>query len=290
MRTPETVLESLQSEEVEPWLPALSEWLLSGSPYGVEHTWPQLYRGDGRFLGVFEDGRLVSHLAWRHAELRSGERTLSAALLGSVATDPERRGRGLAGSLLAEAVERIRSEGADVVLLWAEREDLYARCGFESGQHEPCGLIARRPCAERVRVATSADVEAIHELHEAKPIAVRRTIDQTRRLLAIPGLVTTVLGGRGRLEAYACCGKGADLQGWWHECGGDDEAVARLLAGSMHLLGQTRSPLLIPPYRPGLAEALQESLVERFTVRGPMRLWFDPAQKTDLYVDGLDSV
>ena len=66
-------LRRLDRAAVQPFLPQLSAWLLPGAFYGVQHTWPQLYRsdGDGRFLALFAGERLVSHCAYRLVALRT---------------------------------------------------------------------------------------------------------------------------------------------------------------------------------------------------------------------------
>lgn len=284
----------LQRRQLQPWLPQLSRWLLPDAAYAIEHTWPQLYRSDGHgdFLAVFEDDVLVSHLAWREVTLHTEAGTCRAALLGSVATAPPLRGRGHATRLLQQAVADCRGRRIDRVLLWAERPELYARIGFHTGDLEDCLLLARRPPADLhdVRLATVADHPRLYELHLAKPLRVERSPQEMSALLTTPGLTTTVWCRGEQVMAYACCGKGADLQGWWHECGGSDAAVAHLLAGSMHLLGQTEAPLILPPYRQGLAACLGGLVQQPFTVAGPMHLPLQDVLFGRAFVDGLDSV
>jgi GNAT superfamily N-acetyltransferase len=284
----------LQRKQVQPWLQQLTDWLLPEAAYAIEHTWPQLYRSDGNgaFLGMFVDDRLVSHLAWRGVTLHGERSPHRAALLGSVATAPELRGRGYASQLLQQAIADCRDQGIDTILLWAEQPELYARAGFRAGEAETCLLLARRPHADvrGIRVATVADHGQLHALHEQKPLRVERPAREMSALLTTPGLTTTVLCPGERILAYACCGKGADLQGWWHECGGSDTDVARLLAGSMHLLGQTEAPLIVPPYRQGLADGLGASAQDEFTVAGPMQLQLSASAAQRTFVDGLDSV
>ena len=80
----------LDRAAVQRFLPLLDEWLLDGAPYGVQHTWPLLYRsdGDGAFFGILDEGQLLSHCAYRTATLCDGEEQRRVALIGSVATAP----------------------------------------------------------------------------------------------------------------------------------------------------------------------------------------------------------
>lgn len=284
----------LRRAQVQPWLPQLTQWLLPDANYAIEHTWPQLYRsdGDGEFLGLFEDDVMLSHVAWRAVTLVGSERPMRAALLGSVATAPAARGRGHASRLMRQAVEDCRRAGLERILLWAERPELYARTGFRNGEAENCLLLARRPRRDdaRVRLATVADHARLGALHQQKPLRVDRSPREMSALLTTPGLFTTVLCAGEHILAYACCGKGADLQGWWHELGGSDADVATLVTASMHLLDQTQAPILVPPYRTDLAAALGGCAQEQFTVAGPMQLHLQPQLEQATYVDGLDSV
>ena len=121
----------LDRGSVQRFLPQLDEWLLGDSPYGVQHTWPQLYRsdGDGRFFAVVDGDRLLSHCALRTAALVDGRTAHRIALLGSVATAPAARGRGLAGQVLEAALAALPADVTDA-LLWAEQPGLYAARGL----------------------------------------------------------------------------------------------------------------------------------------------------------------
>lgn len=288
------VVERLDRTAMQRWLPRLTEWLLPGSAYGVQHTWPQLYRSDGAgtFFVLRDDAELVAHCAVRLDRLltQGGEHTV--ALLGSVATAPDRRRCGHATTLLRAAIAHCEAAAASTVLLWAERPELYARVGFEPGPGELMATIARRPLTgpTNVRLATVADHAALHALHERKPLRIARSAMAMSGLLTTPGLWTFVLEQHGRIIAYACCGKGADLQGVWHEIGGDDADVAMLLPAAMLQLEQTEAQLLVPPYRPGLLSALGRAVVATAQVAGPMVRGLGTAQPVDFWIDGLDSV
>lgn len=277
---------------IQPWLPALDEWLLPGSSYSVHHTWPQLYRSDGggNFFAIFDGDRLVSHCATRRMTLIGAGGPQSVTLLGSVATDPAWRGHGLATQVLGHAIEGAVPD-SDHVLLWAERPELYARHGFTAGRREKCLLLARLPCPDLtgVRLAHVRDHEAIHRLHCGKRWRIDRAPGETSGLLTTPGLTTLVRERDGDIVAYACCGKGADLADHWHEVGGNDGEVAELLKAALHLAEQIEAILLLPPYRPGLLDALGRSVVEDFEVAGPMA--YSPrAPLPECWIDGLDSV
>ncbi len=278
--------------ELQPWLPYLDAWLLPGAFYGVRHTWPQLYRsdGEGRFFVLADGDRLLSHCACRVVVVRSADGPFRACLLGSVATEPSLRGQGLASQVLAAAVRAMQPR-AEHVLLWAERPELYARAGFGEGLPETLLLLARRPrtALDGVRNATHADHEALARLHAQKPWRVERSPGVMSGLLTTPGMRTVVLERGGAPVAYACCGKGADLQGHWHEVGGSDEDVALLLPAAMHATDQIEAALLLPPYRRALRELLGRSVTGEATIPGPM-VRSPGAPLPACWIDGLDSV
>ena len=294
-------LRRLQRAEVQPYLGLLGEWLLPGALYGVHHTWPQLYRsdGDGRFAALFAGDRLLSHCAWRCACVHTAQGPLRVALLGSVATDPQQRGRGHASRLLAHAIDDCRAAGCAAVLLWAERGGLYSRAGFVPGATEQCAVITAagegngddaEPVPATVRLATVTDHQRLHELHERKPLRIARSPRAMSGLLTTPGMWTCVLERNGVVAAYACTGKGADLQNWWHEFGGDDSDVAALLPPALRLVGQREAIALLPPYRRALAALLRPLVVETATVAGPMVCALGSSELPPLFIDGLDSV
>jgi GNAT superfamily N-acetyltransferase len=278
---------------VQRWLPLLDSWLLPrGAMYGVQHTWPQLYRSDGkgRFFAIFEGDELLSFCATRVVTVRGAAGPFAACLLGSVATAPKRRGQGLASTVLQHALAANASAAAHT-LLWAEQDGLYARAGFVPGPTETCLVVARRPNPPTagVRLLVVGDHAAAHRLHQRKPLRVDRDLPTMSALLTTPGMTALGLERDGQLVAYACCGKGADLQGHWHEFGGDDADVAVLLQAGMHHLGQTDAIVLLPPWRTGLRAALGRSVVDELAVDGPMHR-SDDGGSLACWIDGLDSV
>jgi GNAT superfamily N-acetyltransferase len=275
------------------WLPQLDAWLLPGAFYGVQHTWPQLYRSDGhgRFFVLVDGDRLVSHCAVRTVGLVTAAGPRVVNLLGSVVTDPAARGRGHASAVLSKALAATAA-AAPCTLLWAEHPTLYARAGFVAGAPETCVWLARRPRREpaTLRLATLQDHPELTRLHAQKPWRVERAPQVMSGLLTTPGLATVVLERDGRPVAYACCGKGADLQGHWHELGGTDEDLAVLLPAALHLLEQTEAAVLLPPYRPDLAELLGPHVVGTTELQGPMRHLAPGVELPACWIDGLDSV
>lgn len=287
-------LRRIDRATVARYLGQLSDWLLPGAFYGVHHTWPQLYRsdGDGHFLSAFVGDRMVSHCAFRTATARTDQGPRRVALLGSVATDPQWRRRGLASQLLSAAVAQCRRQRVTAVLLWTQNPDLYRRIGFVSGPREQAYSLEidpHQPSTTQVRLVTIDDHRRLHELHEQKEVAVERDVATMTGLLTTPGLWTCVLEQHDRVQAYACMGKGADLQNWWHEFGGSDDDVAALLPAAARLLRRPASTVLWPHYRRPLPELLGPPVKQADPTPGPMIKLLE-GDLPGFWIDGLDSV
>ena len=279
---------------IAPFLEQIDEWLLPGAFYGAQHTWPQLYRsdGDGRFCALFDSERLVSQCAFRIATARTDQGLRRVALLGSVVTDPDFRGHGYAQRVVRASLDACKASGADMALLWAEEQGLYARCGFVAGIDETCCVVESGIANEDgvVREATIFDHARLHSLHSQKPLGIQRTPRAMSALLTTPGLSTFVLERSGEVVAYACTGKGADLQGWWHEFGGSDNDIASLLPRALDLAGHPQAIVIVPPYRNALVRELGPACIEVATVAGPMVAKLTDQVAATVFVDGLDSV
>lgn len=78
---------------------------------------------------VHREGTILAHLALQFRAMRLGERLITVAGIGDVATDPSARGRGLAGALVQEAIALAKDSPAEHVLLFGDRP-LYAAAGF----------------------------------------------------------------------------------------------------------------------------------------------------------------
>ena len=273
---------------------SLSEWMKTSSDYTLQQTFPQVYRTDGQanLFGLFDDNRLLSHVAVEKVRLISPQGAFRAGLIGAVATDPEVRGRGLASRLLAEVVSQCRTQGLDAAILWSEERSFYERLGFRPAGRQEEVLIRTQPGSPipGIRDAGLSDIIPILELHSAKSYRVERDLHDMALLLSVPGMRTMVLEHDAEIVAYACYGKGVDFPNWWHEMGGTDHDVGTLLRGAMESTGHEQAMVLLPPYRTGLKGFLGTSLVSARECYCALRLELTPAGRRDFFVDGLDSI
>lgn len=209
---------------------------------GIAREFPLVFApgAPGRVLHLEEDGRPVSACAVLPRELVFPGGRLRCGLIGSVTTAPQARGRGLATRLLALAERELAGEGAAFALLWADDPNFYRRRGYrEIGAEadlviDPAGAD-RLPRPSGVRPLRQSDVEAVHALYAAHESRVLRSVDETARLLEVPGAAALVRERQGVVRAYAIAGRGADLAGVAHEWGGETEDVLACLSAHLEL-------------------------------------------------------
>ena len=78
-----------------------------------------------------QDGQIIGHMAVMVRGIRLGGELVAVAGLADVATDPDHRGKGIAGGLLTGAIDRVRATQADYFLLFGTAA-LYGAHGFSA--------------------------------------------------------------------------------------------------------------------------------------------------------------
>ncbi len=78
---------------------------------------------------ILRDGPIIGHMALSFRAIRINDALTDVMLLGDVATDPDRRGQGIASRLLKAAIEDARDSRAAHFMLFGDAK-LYAGHGF----------------------------------------------------------------------------------------------------------------------------------------------------------------
>lgn len=188
----------------------------------------------GELIVLEEDGELRSACAIQPCDLAVGSTRVRVGLIGSVVTDPAHQCRGNGTRLLDLAEEALRDRGCAFALLWADERGFYARRGYSEIGCERDFIVSPElalelPEPEGCREFTTDDVETVHALYETHDRRVLRSLDETRALLACPGMSVLVHERDGRVDAYACLGRGRDLPNVVHEWAGEAEGVLALI-------------------------------------------------------------
>lgn len=128
------------------------------------------YRPDD-FLLALEDGRPISCVQLFARQIRLRGEVVRLAGIGSVATDPERRGSGLASQLIERQHERMRERGMILGLLFSD-SDLYRKLGWvripirELGVYAPANPPAL-PEGVAIRPFAPADLARVRALYDS---------------------------------------------------------------------------------------------------------------------------
>lgn len=83
---------------------------------------------------VHRQGPLVAHMALQFRAMRLGGRLINVAGVADVATDPDCRGLGIGGKMLAAALEEARASLAEYILLFGTA-GLYRAAGFRQARN-----------------------------------------------------------------------------------------------------------------------------------------------------------
>ncbi|RYG91496.1 GNAT family N-acetyltransferase [Loktanella sp. IMCC34160] len=78
---------------------------------------------------VLRDPQIIGHMALIYRAIRLGDALVDIVGLAEVATDPDRRGEGIATRLLTAAIDEARGSGAQFFVLFGNRL-IYAGHGF----------------------------------------------------------------------------------------------------------------------------------------------------------------
>ncbi len=208
----------------------MEQVLREGRPMAREYPLIFESNGTGRVETLEENDEVVSTCAWIDRTLATPTADVPVAFIGSVATSPSIRGRGLGSRVLAEALTKAKNQGAALSLLWADEPEWYQARGWIPFGTENVFVIEHGnaillPEPTGVRAATDADVEAIHTLYSSHASRTLRIKEETESLLRIPNMQIYVCERDGAVVGYACMGRGEDLQHVIHEWGGAPEGV-----------------------------------------------------------------
>ncbi len=164
-------------------------------------------------------------------------RPIKVAGIGSVATHPEYRGRGLMKKLMNHVDKQMVEEGYDLSILWGERS-LYQPLGYERGLFQDRFSFNRRflkplPVGKSIRPVKSGDWANLQKLFVRHPFHTERNVDYFKTLhrrfnRGIPEPIW-VMEKAGKITAYVIVFKineGYEVAEW----GGDTKAVIDLIA------------------------------------------------------------
>jgi len=212
----------------------------AGRPPTFGRDWAQIYRPANleNVRVLFLNHQPVSSIAIFPSTVRAGAYELRVGGINGVATHPDFRRRGLAGTVLRDVHQRLLDDGCDVGLLSTGIVDWYRRFGWEHGALERSFTLDRTtvrylpPLVDAEIVAgVDAHLDAMRLLHEREPSRAERSPELTRLLFCRPRVTGYVARRSGQVVAYALVARDRVV-----ECGGAGEDVAGLVAEIFHRL------------------------------------------------------
>jgi GNAT superfamily N-acetyltransferase len=204
--------------------------------HSVRVEYPSVFALDhgAQSLWVEVQGKVVSHAAFVERTFKHPLFQFSLGLIGSVATAPEFQGRGLATSLVSQALERLRAKRCLAAMLWSSKESFYTPMGFS-----PAGVEQELWFERPFNWATDGvvkegiaedEVPLLWHLYQSQDVLLDRPVDRFSALLKVPFVRCLTLRRNGTIAAYAILNKGSDFTDVIHEWVGAPDDICTLVA------------------------------------------------------------
>jgi predicted acetyltransferase len=188
--------------------------------------------------------------------------------IGSVATHPDYRGRGLASAVIRDCIRIMEQSKCHLSVLWTQRHDFYRRLGYEAAGSEylfraKASDFARVPCECEIVPYSPEYLSAVIEIHERESLRTERTEKEYEAYLGIPK-AKTLLATRGNtVTAYAVMGKGEDFRSCVHEWGGDSRDLLSLIRAFLYSSRLSEILILTPAQESEFTQALRRMRLTR---------------------------
>lgn len=212
--------------------------LRPGAGFSIRDEFPAVF-GEfpgGNSLYAEVGGNVVGHVAFLTRVFRHPLFYFKVGLIGSVVTAERFRGRGIASTLLREALSQLKNNGCFFSVLWAENPDFYRPLGFERVGREQslrfsAAEIVEEDIAEKVvSFDPKRHMEAIWRLYHQHPLTVDRSLQEFKRLSRTPQARIFVTVTDEVVTSYLVVHKGSDFENYIHEWGGRLESVRSNIA------------------------------------------------------------
>jgi GNAT superfamily N-acetyltransferase len=216
---------------------------------------------------ITDQNEIISHSVVKPMVIKSPHIIYKVAGIGSVVTHESYRNQGFSQKLLMDCLQVAQAQKCDIAILWTHLHDFYRKVGFELAGTEVSYTFQEEFQAPRQGLRYSADrnvsPEAINRLYSQHTVGSVRTADEIKQYLKIPHTrIYTAWNADNSLAAFAVEGKGADLQNYIHEWGGQVPDLISLLS---YIRKEKKQPLTIitPRHSINLNKQL-ETIATRF--------------------------
>ncbi len=205
--------------------------------WSIENEYPTALNLQNRHnIRVITDQKqIVSHAVVKPMIIKSPHIIFKVAGIGSVVTHENYRNQGFSNKVLTDCLQIASDQKCDLAILWSHLHDFYRKVGFELAGTEMSYTFQEEFTAPQVGLRYSNDKnispEALQRLYSQHTVGSVRTAEEIKQYLKIPHTRTyTAWNGDHTLAAFAIEGKGADLQNYIHEWGGQIPDLISLMS------------------------------------------------------------
>jgi hypothetical protein len=227
---------ALEASEFDHLLSFLNNNLRAGQTWSIREEYPTALDKNnlGNIRVITENNKILSHAVVKPIMIKTPVGMFKVAGIGSVVTDQNFRSQGLSQKIIQECVSVAQAQNCEIAILWTNLFEFYRKFGFELAGSEQSYVINKElpvPSTDlRILKGNKVDPEALLKCYSQHTVSSVRTFDEIKKYLQIPNSnIYTAWGPDGSLKAYAVEGKGADLQGYIHEWGGNLSSLFPLL-------------------------------------------------------------
>ena len=213
---------------------------------------------------ILEEGKIISHAAMAERKLNANDCVLPMSMICAVATHPVYRKRGLATSIMEDAVTSMALRGDAFGLLWTgPARDFYRQLGWEVIGTNGWTYILRPTqfnhfksyCLVRA-YQQGKDLNRIIEIHQNQSEQLTRNQSAYQTLFNIPTIKIWVAEENNLVTGYLVVAEAYNKSGVI-EWGGTTKALSSLLAHVLSTTLETRLQVFVPSFKNPMKTLLQ---------------------------------
>lgn len=254
--------QNITKQDYPKLLEFLNQQLRPHVEWSIEAEYPQVFKAhnQSRMMVVKNsEGEILSHALYKVLPIKSIYGMIKVAAIGSVVTHAKHRGKGYSRKVVQACVDRAKSEGCELSILWSDLFDFYKAMNFYKTGYEYAFMVDR-PLTEtknHFHVGANVSASTIENLYRKQSFQVlRKTVDFEANLKIPKSYVYTLWDKNNKLLSYAIEGKGVDFTGYIHEWGGGVSSIKELLT-HIYNYRQQNLTLIVPGHSVNLRKDLK---------------------------------
>jgi GNAT superfamily N-acetyltransferase len=242
-------LEKNQKDVIE----FLDKTIRPTSHYSVIQEYPSLFKdlpGGLSYCTKIND-KMVSHVGTVVREFIGPTVRMKVGMIGSVATHPDHRKKGLASQLITQASNDLKKKGCSLVWLWASEPDFYYSLGFNRAGGEVDFRFAKelitQPMPAPIAFDSKKHLNQIWKLYQLHSLRIDRSLEEFKKISEIPNTRIFVTEKNQKVTSYIAINKGADFENYIHEWGGEQKDVLENIQSVQQHIFKEKNLTLIAP-------------------------------------------